>query len=77
MIVDYYGLPAVSMKDVWFPKWARNQYGFRQRDVMCGTNHPNYLGHKYALSPPRIFQDSVSPDTHDQMTWRGPHTTRT
>ncbi len=48
LLVNYYGLPSVSLRDVWFHKFARNQYGFRCRDVMCGNNHPNLLGHQCA-----------------------------
>ena len=52
LLVNYYGLPSVSLRDVWFHKFARNEPGFRQRDVMCNMNHPNLLGHQCA-SPAR------------------------
>ena len=45
LFANYYGLPSVALRDVWFHKWARNQPGFRQRDIMCSENHPNLLGH--------------------------------
>ena len=48
LLVNYYGLPSVSLRDVWFHKFARNEPGFRQRDVMCNMNHPNLLGHQCA-----------------------------
>jgi len=47
--MHYYGIPAVSLRDVWFHKWARNEPGFRQRDVICNINHPNLLGHQCGL----------------------------
>ncbi|KAK9833339.1 hypothetical protein WJX81_007962 [Elliptochloris bilobata] len=47
LFAHYYGLPSVSLRDVWFHKWAVNQPGFRQRDIMCSVNHPNVLGHQY------------------------------
>ena len=47
--MHYYGIPAVSLRDVWFHKWARNEPGFRQRDVMCNLMHPNLLGHQCEL----------------------------
>jgi len=49
LIMHYYGIPAVSLRDVWFHKWARNEPGFRQRDVICNINHPNLLGHQCGL----------------------------
>ena len=49
LLVNYYGLPSVSLRDVWYHRFARNEPGFRQRDVMCGINHPNLLGHQCAL----------------------------
>ena len=49
MIMGYYGIPSVSLRDVWFHKFARNEPGFRQRDVMCSINHPNLLGHQCGL----------------------------
>ena len=48
LLVNYYGLPSVSLRDVWFHKFARNEPGFRQRDIMCNMNHPNLLGHQCA-----------------------------
>ena len=51
LLAEYYGLPALSMRDVWYPKWAANEPGFLSRDVMCGINHPNYLGHQCAPPP--------------------------
>ena len=45
LLVNYYGLPSISMRDVWFHHWARNEPGFLSRDIMCSINHPNYLGH--------------------------------
>ena len=56
LIMAYYGIPSVSLRDVWFPKWARNEVGFRQRDVMCGQNHPNVLGHRRALPQGRTCE---------------------
>ncbi|KAK9836029.1 hypothetical protein WJX81_007152 [Elliptochloris bilobata] len=47
LLAAYYGLPSVSMRDVWYHHWARNEPGFLSRDVMCSINHPNYLGHLY------------------------------
>ena len=48
LLAEYYGLPALSMRNVWYHKWAANEPGFLSRDVMCGINHPNYLGHQCA-----------------------------
>lgn len=45
LLVNYYGLPSISMRDVWFHHWARNEPGFLSRHIMCSINHPNYLGH--------------------------------
>ncbi|KAK9826476.1 hypothetical protein WJX81_003204 [Elliptochloris bilobata] len=47
LLASYYGLPALSARDVFFQRWARNDVGFRSRDFMCNQNHPNYLGHQY------------------------------
>ena len=51
LLAAYYGLPALSARDVLFQRWARNDVGFRSRDFMCNQNHPNYLGHQCALPP--------------------------
>ena len=50
LLAAYYGLPALSVRDALFHRWARNEPGFRSRDLMCNTNHPNYLGHQCAPS---------------------------
>lgn len=50
LLVNYYGLPSISMRDVWFHHWARNEPGFLSRDIMCSINHPNYLGHLCACT---------------------------
>ena len=58
LLVNYYGLPSLSMRDVWFHHWARNDPGFLSRDIMCSINHPNYLGHLCAsrYSPDPLCQ---------------------
>lgn len=52
LLAAYYGLPALSVRDVLFHRWARNDVGFRSRDIMCNQNHPNYLGHQYVPTSP-------------------------
>ncbi len=47
-LAAYYGLPTLTLRDVWHPRWAANERGFLSRDVMCSVNHPNYLGHQCA-----------------------------
>jgi len=56
LLAAYYGLPALSVRDALFHRWARNEPGFRSRDFMCNLNHPNYLGHQCAPYP------SITPD---------------
>lgn len=53
LLAAYYGLPALSVRDVLFHRWARNDAGFRSRDFMCNQNHPNYLGHQCVPRTPR------------------------
>ncbi len=47
-LAAYYSLPTLTLRNVWYPRWAANERGFLSRDVMCSINHPNYLGHQCA-----------------------------
>lgn len=77
LIVNYYGLPSISMRDVWFHHWARNEPGFLSRDIMCSINHPNYLGHLCACPTSPIFFAAPGPARrqaancyrHPEATW--------
>ncbi len=65
LLAAYYGLPALSVRDALFHRWARNEPGFRSRDFMCNLNHPNYLGHQCAPCPsptPNIILNHLGPN---------------
>ena len=53
VLVNHYGLPAVSMRSVLLPKLLRDEPGFRQRDIMCSRRDLTLLGHQCGPQPNR------------------------
>lgn len=47
LLVKYYGLQSVSLRNMVFHDYAVDREGFRERDLACTSYHPSYLGHRY------------------------------
>eukprot|EP00884_Botryococcus_braunii_P006900 jgi/Botrbrau1/16210/Bobra.314_2s0004.1 len=47
LLVRYYGLQSLSMRDALFEHYIANRIGFRESDIACNDVHPNYLYHRY------------------------------
>jgi hypothetical protein len=47
LLVKYYGLPSIAMRNALFSMYQRSAQGFREQDFTCSETLPNYLGHRY------------------------------
>jgi hypothetical protein len=46
VLVQYYKVQSISMRNALYQNFVANVSGFRESDIACNTIHPNYLYHR-------------------------------